>query len=64
MKKALEKEIDEILLDYCTNEKCKELSYHRLLKHVVRERLLKMVNRLITPIHTCSDAVNKTITEK
>lgn len=59
MANELEKQIDEILLDYCTDKNCKELSDHKVLKGVVKERLLKLVNRLIIPVHICSNAAKE-----
>ena len=38
----IEKEVDEILLDFCTKEKCSESCDHKALKKVVRERLIKL----------------------
>ena len=56
----IEKEIDEILLDFCTKEKCKESCDHKILKKVVKERLMALFERLTTKVSTENNA--KTIT--
>lgn len=40
-----EKELDDILLDYCAKKDCDESKDHAVLKDVVRERLVKLIGK-------------------